>query len=83
MKKIKFYIDLNYVGTVRSEIIEFPDDATDEDINETYDVGDNYRITHIGTIYFKDCESCRKCIKEVVEPYWEKHKDEWDWNYEY
>ena len=39
MKKIKFYIDLNYVGTVRSEIIEFPDDATDEDINETYDIG--------------------------------------------
>lgn len=51
--------------------------------NGCFDVVDNYRITHIGTIYFKDCESCRKCIKEVVEPYWEKHKDEWDWNYEY
>lgn len=38
MKKIKFYIDLNYVGTVRSEIIEFPDDATDEDIDKAYDI---------------------------------------------
>ncbi len=38
MKKIKFYIDLNYVGISRSEIIKFPDDATDEDIDKAYDV---------------------------------------------
>ena len=38
MKKIKFYIDLNYVGTVRSEIIEFPDNATDEEIDKAYDI---------------------------------------------
>lgn len=38
MKKIKFYIDLNHARTSRSEIIKFPEDATDEDINETYDI---------------------------------------------
>lgn len=37
MKKIKFYIDLN-PGTSRSEIIKFPDNATDEEIDKAYDV---------------------------------------------
>lgn len=38
MKKIKFYIDLNCTGYSRSEIIKFPDNATDEEIDKAYDV---------------------------------------------
>lgn len=37
MKRIEFYADLGYVGADRKEIVEVPDDYTEEDIEEMFE----------------------------------------------
>lgn len=36
MKRIKFTVGTNYVGSDTSEIVEFDDDATSKDIEERF-----------------------------------------------
>lgn len=37
MKRIEFYADLGYVGADCKEIVEVPDDYTEEDIEEMFE----------------------------------------------
>ena len=37
MKYVRFYVGTGCVGGDKYEVMEFPDDATDSDIDEAYD----------------------------------------------
>lgn len=37
MRKINFYLGVGYAGCSHEEVVEFGDDATDEEIEEIYE----------------------------------------------
>ncbi|MDF2563724.1 MAG: hypothetical protein K0Q53_119 [Massilibacillus sp.] len=47
MAKYKFYASTGYVGAEREDIVELPDDYTEEDIQEEFDawLGNNVELT--------------------------------------
>ena len=54
MKYVKFYVGVGCVGGDKYEVMEFPDDATDSDIDEAYD---EWRECHIDSAW-------RECNKD-------------------
>lgn len=49
MKRIKFYLGTGYAGCSHEEIFEFDDDATEEEINDSFEDWKNNRL---------DCSWC-------------------------
>ena len=46
MKRIKFVYDAGYVGTEESEIFEFEDNITEEELQEEFDIWVENTRTH-------------------------------------